>query len=139
MVFETTIKTDTAIANTIIVVGLKLTNTSDPTVDDEQAFVRYEDDVADGAFQLITSDAGVDTTTTTEEIVAANTSYHIKLVIDGDRNVHLFINGERRARVLEAVGADHDLIPYIKVEADGAAIQVDLFTRGIRMSKDHNE
>jgi hypothetical protein len=139
VVFETTVVTGANITNAIIWAGLKLTNTNVIATDAEQAFLRYEDDVASGAFQFTTSDNGTDTTTTTTVTVAVSTSYHIKITIDADFNVHCYINGVLHARHLAALGTGHDLIPYVAVEADGAAAAKAITCRGIRMSKDQND
>lgn len=138
VIFETTVQTGASIAATIIWAGLKLTNDNVVATDNEQAFVRYEAGVNSGAFQLITSDNGTDTTTNTSVTVAASTSYHIKAVINGDRDVTLFINGVLAARAAAALGTGHDLIPYIGVEASAAAAKA-VTVRGLMLSKDFND
>lgn len=140
VVFETTVVLGANITNAIFWAGLKLTNTNVIATDAEQAFLRYEDDVASGAFQFTTSNAGTDTTTTIVGVTPTlSTSYHIKITIDADFNVHCYINGVLRARHLAALGTGHDLIPYVAVEADGAAAAKAITVRGIRMSKDQND
>ena len=138
VVFETTIETGANITNAIIIAGLKLTNTAVVATDNDQVFVRYEDDVASGIFQVITSATGTDTTTATTVTVAVSTSYNIKIAINGDRDVHVFINGVLVARLPAALTANVDLIPYVAVEADGAAAAKAINCRGIIMSKDFN-
>jgi hypothetical protein len=138
VIFESTIQTGASIAASIIHAGLKLTNDNVVATDAEQAFVRYEAGVASGVFQLITSDAGADTTTNTTVTVAVSTSYHIKLVVNGDRDVHLFINGVLVAKVLAALGTGHDLKPFIGVEASAVAVKA-ITIRNLRVSKDFND
>jgi len=137
VIFETNIKTAASI-DCIIWAGLKLTNDNVVATDAEQAFLRYETGVASGIFQLITSDNGTDTTTATTVTVAVSTDYHIKLVVNADRDVHAFINGVLVGRVAAALGAGHDLIPYVGVEASSAAARA-ISVRGLRMSKDLND
>lgn len=138
VIFETNIKTAANISDLIIWAGLKLTNDNVVATDNEQAFVRYEAGVASGVFQLITSDNGTDTTTNTTVTVAVSTDYHIKLVVNGDRDVILFINGVQVARVAAALGTAHDLIPYIGLEAGAAAAKA-ITVRGLKLSKDFND
>lgn len=135
IIFETNIKTGASIAAEIIHAGFKLTNDNVVATDAEQAFLRYEAGVASGVWQLITSDAGTDTTTNTTVTVAVSTDYHIKLVINGDRDVIAYINGVQVARVAAAVGTGHDLVPFLGVEASTAAAK-NITVRGLRVSKD---
>jgi hypothetical protein len=138
VIFESTIQTGAAITASIIHAGLKLTNDNVVATDAEQAFLRYEAGVNSGAWQLITSDNGVDTTTNTSVTVAVSTSYHLKIVINGDRDVTAFINGVLVARVAAALGTGHDLIPFLGIEASAAAAKA-LTVRNLRVSKDFND
>ena len=138
VVYEATISTVGSVADMIVWVGLKLTNASAVATDDNQFFVRYEDSVNSGQFQVITSRAGTDTTTNTDLAMAINSNYHIVLVIDGDRIPHVFINGNKYASGLSALTANIDLIPYIGVETDTTAAKV-LRVRGCAISKDYND
>ena len=138
VVFETTIKTAAAITAQIIWAGLKLTNDNVVGTDDDQVFLRYEAGVNSGKFQLITSASGTDTSTDTDVTVAVSTSYHIKLVVNGDRDVHAYINGVLVARIQTALTANIDLIPYVGIEASAAAAKA-VTCRGIRCSKDYND
>jgi hypothetical protein len=115
VLFETRIKTAANIADQIIWAGLKLTNDNVVATDDNQVFVRYEAGVNGGEFQLITSSAGTDTTTDLNVAVAVSTEYHIKLVVNGDLDVHCYINGVQVARVQAALTTNIDLIPYVGV------------------------
>lgn len=135
VVFETTVVSGASIADTIIWAGLKLTNDNVVVTDAEQAFLRYENGVNSGRFQLITSDNGVDVTTNTTLVVEVSTSYHIKLVVNGDRDVNLYINGILRARVQTALGTGHDLLPFVGVEAGAVAAKA-ITVRGLRIGKD---
>ena len=139
VIFETNIKITGSVAAVIIWAGLKLTNDNVVATDAEQAFLRLENGVNDGNWQLITSDNGTDTTTNTDVVGVSTTGmYHIKLVVNGDRDVTAFINGVLVARVEAALGTDHDLIPFIGVEASTAAARA-INVRGVRMSKDLND
>ena len=108
------------ITNAIIWAGLKLTNTSVAATDNNQVFVRYEDDVASGVWQVIDSIAGTDVTTSTDITVAVSTDYEVLIVIDSSRIARVWINGTL-VRTTTALTDTTDLIPYIGVEADGAS------------------
>lgn len=139
ILFETNIKTGASVTNTIIWAGFKLTNTNVVATDNDQVYVRFEDDIASGVLQLVTSASGVDTTTNLDLTIAASTSYHLKIVVDADRNVALYVNGVQLARHAAALTANIDLIPYIAVEADGAAAAKAITVRGLRCAKDQND
>lgn len=108
------------IGNAIIWAGLKLTNTDVIITDADQVFFRYENGVNGGKFQCTTSNTGVDDTDDSGVAVAAATSYHLQIIVDGDRDVKMLING---ALVATPTGLKTgiNLIPYIAIEADGAA------------------
>ena len=119
VVWECFFETASNITNAIIWAGLKLTNTAVVATDADQVFVRYEDDVNSGEFQVIDSIGGTDVTTDTDIVVKVSTKYHIAIAINGDREADIFINGQlvrQTAALTDAI----DLIPYIAVEADGA-------------------
>jgi hypothetical protein len=138
VLFETRIKTAANIADQIIWAGLKLTNDNVVATDDNQVFVRYEAGVNGGEFQLITSSAGTDTTTDLNVAVAVSTEYHIKLVVNGDLDVHCYINGVQVARVQAALTTNIDLIPYVGIEASAVAAKA-VTCRHIRCAKDSND
>lgn len=114
------VETGASIANAIIWAGLKLTNTPTSATDDDQVFFRYEDDVNDGEFQAVSSIGGTDTATDSGVAVAASTTYELVIAIDDSRIARFYINGTLVATSSALTDAT-DLIPYIGVEADGAA------------------
>jgi len=52
--------------------------------------------------------------------VAASTNYHLKIVISSTRTASFYINGAHVTTTAALTDAT-DLIPYIGLEADGAA------------------
>lgn len=134
VVWECRIKTGASVANTIIWAGLKLTNTEVLATDNDQAFVRYEDDVSSGAWVAVHSVGGTDTATVSSVTVAANTKYHLKITIDVSRVPRFFIDGALVATGGALTDAT-DLIPYIGVAADGAAAAKKLIVYGQSISR----
>jgi len=108
---------------------LKLTNTEVVATDNDQVFVRYEDDVNSGKFQAVWSIGGTDTTTDTGVTAAVSTRYHIQVVIDASRIARFYLNGSLVATTTALTNAT-DLIPYIGVAADGAAAAKSLRIHG---------
>lgn len=110
------INTGSAITQTTVWAGLKLTNTSVVATDDDQAFFRYSSDAASGVWQGIDSSGGgsvVDTTTSTGVTVALSTQYKLEIKLDEARVPHYFINGREEAtgNAIDSV----DLIPYFGI------------------------
>ena len=120
LVWHARFETGAAITNSIIWAGLKLTNTNVVATDDDQVFFRYEDDVASGVWQAVYSIGGTDTTTSSSLTVAVSTKYDVLISIDSSRIARMLINGTLVATSTALTDAT-DLIPYIAVEADGAA------------------
>jgi len=118
--WEAVIKTDSAIATTLLFAGLKLTNSPLIATDDDQVFFRYDTDVPDTNWQCIASIGGTDVTTDSGVAVAASTIYYFRIQIDSDRQAHFFINNKEVYRS-EALTNDVDLIPYVGVQALAAA------------------
>tara|TARA_B100000749_G_C18450038_1_gene475922 strand:+ start:331 stop:1065 length:735 start_codon:yes stop_codon:yes gene_type:complete len=129
-----TIKTGANITNAIIWAGLKLTNTNVVATDNNQVFVRYEDDVASGIFQVISSIGGTDTTTASAVTVAVSTKYKIVISIDSSRLATIYIDGALVVTTT-ALTDTTDLIPYICVEADGASAAKALTVYGQSISR----
>ena len=128
------IKTQASIANAIIWAGLKLTNTPTTATDADQVFFRYEDDVNDGEWQAVYSIGGTDTEVDTGIAVAASTEYHLVITIDSARVARMFVNGTLVATSTALTDAK-DFIPYIGVEADGAAAAKSLVIYGQTISR----
>jgi len=128
-------ETGADITNIIVWAGLKLTNTDVVVTDADQVFVRFEDDVAAGIFQVISSIGGTDTTTASTITVAVSTTYKIVISIDSARLARVYINGAL-IYTTTALTTAVDFIPYICVEADGAAEAKALTIYGQSISRD---
>jgi len=134
VVYECLIETGAAITNSIVWAGLKLTNTDVVATDDDQAFFRYENGVSSGVWVAVTSIGGTDTSTVSTVTVAVSTKYRLRIAIDSSRIARLYINGAlivTTAALTDTV----DLIPYIAVEADGAAEAKTLTVYGAAISR----
>jgi len=92
VIWEATIRTGASVATRLIWAGLKLTNTPTIATDDDQVFFRYDTDVPDTNWQIISSIAGTDTTTDSGVALAALTEYQLRIEIDSDRKAHFYIN-----------------------------------------------
>lgn len=122
------------ITNLIVWAGLKLTNVHGVAADDDQAYFRMEDDVNSGAWQIISSIGGTDTTTNSGvPAVAALEEFHLKITFDAARLARFYINSAL-IFTSEAIDAA-DLIPYIGVEADGATSVETLTVYGQSISR----
>lgn len=120
VIWECDIVTGGAITNSIVWAGLKLTNTDVIATDADQIFFRYENGVSAGVWIVASSIANVDTSTVSTITVGVSTRYYLKIIIAADRTAKAYINDVlivTTAALTDAI----DLIPYIAVEADGAA------------------
>lgn len=99
--------------------GLKLTNTSVTTTDNDQVFFRYQNGVNSGKWQAIQSIANVDTSTDSGITIGIQ-SYHLKIIIDSSRVAKMYIDGVLVATSTALTNAV-DLIPYIGVETGTTA------------------
>tara|TARA_R110001592_G_scaffold155607_3_gene385572 strand:+ start:191 stop:1339 length:1149 start_codon:yes stop_codon:yes gene_type:complete len=156
--YEALITTSAAIDNQKIWAGLKLTHDQLPQTDANQAYFYFSTDLTNGQnfadftkLYFINSVGGVDYLTDTGITVTASTDYHLKIKIDGDRKVSIFVNGAQYGVSNTAITAfdgstsvtgtvvsdagqkslamtdDIDLIPYVGIEAgDGAAAALDV-------------
>jgi hypothetical protein len=113
-------KSGTSIANTIMWAGLKLTNTEVLVTDNDQVYLRYEDDVNSGKFVVVYSIAGTDVSVDTGVACAVSTEYHVRITIDSSRIARVYLNGALVA-TSTALGNAVDLKPYMGIAADGAA------------------
>ena len=118
--WECRIQTGPAITNSIVWAGLKLTNTEVQATDNDQIYIRYEDGVQAGNFEVVESVAGADVLTDSGVTVAVDTTYHLHLAMQADRTVEVRIDGVL-VHTTAALTDATDLIPYIGVAADGAA------------------
>jgi len=104
--------TDTALTNTTIWFGLKLTNTPTIATDDDQAVFKYVYGT-DTNWQFTISRAGVDVTVDTGVAVAASTEYKLEIVTYPDGKVMAFINDKPIAQALyAAMVASTALLPF---------------------------
>jgi len=132
--YEAWIKMGAAVTTRIVWVGLKLTNTDVIATDDDSAYFRYEDGVNSEKWQSNVSVAGTDNTVDTGITGVANQFMHFKIVFDAAEVCHMYING-REVQAVSFSGNSADLIPYICVEADGAAAAATLVAFGCRISR----
>ena len=148
-----------AIDNQNVWAGIKLTNAPELATDDDQAFFNFLTD-ADNSGQAFTdftklhfvySVGGTDYISQLPITVAANTLYHLKMEIDSDRKIAIFVNGIQY-NVTSTSGStggtavttgttkstaltdDIDLIPYNGIEANAGAAEA-LNTHYICMSR----
>jgi hypothetical protein len=124
------IKTGSAIADTIIWAGLKLTNTSVTATDADQAFFRYEDSVNSGKWQFVVSIGGTDVAYDTGITAVLSTDYELRIEIDGSRRAwgYIAVNTAAKYNPLREINPHQgsgamtdatDLIPYIGIQ-DGS-------------------
>jgi len=148
-----------AIDNQNVWAGLKLTNVPEVATDANQAYFNFLTD-ADNSGQSYTdftklhfvySIADTDYISQLPITVAANTPYHLKMEIDSDRKIAIFVNGIQY-NVTSTSGStggtavttgttkstaltdDIDLIPYNGIEANAGAAEA-LNTHYICMSR----
>jgi len=134
--WECRIKTGASITNCIIWAGLKLTNTHVVATDADQVFFRFEDDHATLPllWVCVNSIAGVDVETTSGVTALVSTEYHLQIKIDASRIARFYINGALVATTA-ALTTAIDLIPYVGVQADGAAAAKAIGVRGAKISR----
>jgi hypothetical protein len=140
-VFSARFKTGASITNCIIGVGFKLAPTAGATTltgttDTDQAFLRYQDGVTSGDWVAWDSNNNTDTTTDTGVAVAVSTGYHIVIVIDSSRVPHYYINGNLVANGAALKAAVTGLVPFVAVQASGAAAVKAVTVRGIACAQE---
>ena len=156
-----------ALDNQKVWAGLKLTNDQLIATDNDQAFFKFQSDATNSEslttlanWHFVYSVGGTDYISTLPIAVAANTTYHLKIKIDGDRKATIFVNGIQynvsntagstggtavtavqpgtSATLSNALTNDVDFIPYNGIEAgDGAAEALN--THFVAMSRIHYE
>ncbi len=147
-----------AIDNQKVWAGLKLTNDQLIATDDDQAYFKFQTDATNSeAFtdftklHFVHSIGGTDHIAQLPITVAADTIYHLKMEIDSDRKIAIFVNGIQY-NVTSTSGStggtavttgttkstaltdDIDLIPYNGIEANAGAAEA-LNTHYICMSR----
>ena len=149
-----------AIDNQKVWAGLKLTNDQLIATDADQMFFKFQTDATNSeAFSdytllhFVHSIGGTDYISALPITVAANTTYHLKIVVDSDRKATIFVNGvnydvtstagstggtavtassKAGAAKTAALTDDVSLIPYIGIEAGAAAAEgLDVHYQGI--------
>jgi len=151
-----------AIDNQKVWAGLKLTNDQLVATDANQAFFKFQTDATNSeAFtdytllHFVHSIGGTDYISALPITVAADTIYHLKIMMDSDRKMSIFVNGVQYnitstsgstggtsvttgTTKSAAMTNDIDLIPYVGIEAgDGAAEAV--HCHYVKMSRIINE
>ncbi len=133
--------------------GLKETNDHPVATDDDKVYFKFQTDATNSEafsdysyWHLVHSIGGTDYISQTPVAFAADTPYHLKIVIDSDRKMTYFINGiqyhvtttsgstggtavtavqpSETAVKSAALTDDVDLIPYIGIENGDAAAAV---------------
>lgn len=132
--YQAWIKMGAAVTTRIVWCGLKLTNTDVIATDDDSAFFRYEDGVNSGKWQSNVSVAGTDNTVDTGIVGVADQFMHFRIKFDAAGVCHMYVNG-REVQAVSFAGNHADLIPYIAVEADGAAAAATLVVYGCEISR----
>lgn len=118
--WEVSLRTGADVTTVLYWAGLKLTNTPTIATDNDQVFFRFDTDVPDTNWQVISSIGGVDTTTDSAVAVAASTTYALRIEIDSSRIAKCYIN-DVLVHTTAALTDDVDLIPYVGVQALAAA------------------
>ena len=144
--WECSINTN-AIDNQKLWAGLKLTNDQLVATDDDQAYFKFQTDATNSESftdftkrHFIHSIGGTDFISQLPITVAANTIYHLKIEIDADRKLSIFVDGVQY-NITSTSGStggtavtsgttksgaltdDVDFIPYIGIEAGAAAAE----------------
>ncbi len=120
VIWEAQIRSTAVITPILVWAGLKLTN--DPTIatDDDQAYFRFDTDVAsETTIHCVYSIGGTDVTIDSGVTYAAATSYNLRIEIDSSRIPHFYINNVEVV-VGTALTNDKDLIPYVGVQQLGS-------------------
>ena len=141
-----------ALDNQKVWAGLKESNDQPVATDDDKIYFKYQTDATNSEafsdysyWHLVHSIGGTDYISRLPVTVAANTPYHLKIVIDSDRKATCFVNGVQynitstsgstggtavtavqpgvAAAKTAALTNDVDLIPYIGIEAGAAAAE----------------
>ena len=160
LIWEASVSTN-AIDNQKLWAGLKLTNDQLVATDADQAFFKFQTDATNSeaftdytVLHFIYSVGGTDYISALPITVAANTTYHMKIVVNSDRKATIYVNGiqynisntagstggtvvtavaqDTAPTLSNALTNDVDLIPYIGIEAgDAAAEALDVHFQGI--------
>ena len=139
--WECAVRTSSSIDDMCMWAGLKLTDTPDYTVDDNQAYFLYATNDTKGTLSTNTnlyfvySISGNDYITNLGISLAASTLYRFKIVIDEQRKIKVFVNGVQyglvtssgentvstSSQLSSALTNDIDFLPFVGVEALAAS------------------
>ena len=132
VVWEAAITTGATITSIIYWLGLKLTNTSTLTTDNDQVFFRFSTADGNTTWRVIDSIANVDTNTDSTVSVTASTRYRFRISIDSTRVARCYVDSDtgttevatftlrRTTGVLTSVS----LFPYVGVQTLTTAARV---------------
>ncbi len=114
VIWEAVVRTGASVADVILWAGLKLTNDQDITADNDQAFFRFDGNVAN--WEAVYTVGGVsDVETDTGVVVEADTTYYFRIEVDSARKAHFYINN-KEVHISAALTNDVNLIPYVGIE-----------------------
>jgi hypothetical protein len=120
VVFETQLVTGSNITAAIIWAGMKLTNTSTTATDNDQTFIRYQNTVNSGKWQIIDSTNNVDNAQDSGVTVVVSTAYLLQIRVGADLKPRYYING-----ILVGTGAalrtGQNMHPYVGVQTTTTA------------------
>lgn len=133
--WQARIRSGASIAAAILWAGLKLTNTPTTATDNDQVFFRYQNGVNSGKWQAIYSIGNTDSANDSGVTVAAATEYVLEIAIDASRIARFFINNSLVLTSTALTDAT-DFIPYIGVQASGAAAAKSVTVYGQYISRD---
>ena len=110
--WEALVRTSSAIDNQKIWAGMKLTSDQLPSTDADLAYFYFATDATNGQLiddygplYFIYSNTGTDYLTNTGITVAADTNYHLKIVMDSDRKPSVYVNGRQYSVTTSAITA----------------------------------
>ena len=157
VIWECAIRTGGSISNTAFWAGLKGTSVGGYATDNHQAYFLYSSDDTMGALttnanlHFVYSVSGTDYITNLGIVVAIDTVYKLKIVIDSDRKVSIYVNGKVYGLVITetsggstqsnigqksvALSTGNPLNPYIGVETLSASTSsINIFYQKISRS-----
>jgi hypothetical protein len=132
--WEAHVKTGSAVTAQILWAGLKLTNTPTAATDNDSVYFRYQNGVNSGNWQALYSINNVDTAVDTGVAAAANQEMHFRVTIDSSRIARMYVNNVLAATTTALTDAT-DFIPYVGVQASGAAAAKSILVFGQAISR----
>jgi len=132
--WEAHVKAGSAVTSQILWAGLKLTNTPTAATDNDSVYFRYQNGVNGGNWQALYSINNVDVAVDTGIAAAANQEILFQVLIDASRIARMYLNGLLVATTTALTDAT-DFIPYLGVQASGAAAVKSLRVLGQAISR----